>query len=115
MERTNMRQEEEEELSRLNSALSADAHEVERITPEGWKALMRIVRKPGETEKWFENFLDTDLRAVSRCKACGRAFLLTRVVDDSGAILSYLLLDEEGDEVRLSEEPPCLARLRDPQ
>lgn len=115
MERTNISQEEEEEFCRLNSALSADAHEVERITPERWKALMRIVREPGELEKWFENFLDSDLRAALRCKACGRAFLITRVVDDSGAILSYLVLDEDGDEIDLSEKRPRLGRLRDPQ
>jgi len=76
---------------------------------------MRIIREPLEQEKWFENFLDTDLRAVLRCKVCGRAYLLTRVADDSGAIFSYLVLDEDGDEIDLSEERPCFGRLRDPQ
>ncbi len=109
-ERKERLQEEEEELSRLNSALTSDGHEIERIAPERWKAIMRLIHDSDEKEKWFENLLDNDLRTALRCTACGRTFLPVRAVDNFGAVLSYMVMDEEGDEVDPAIERPCLAK-----
>jgi uncharacterized OB-fold protein len=102
----------EEQLQRdvgeLTRSLTNDGHEIEHITPEKWKALIRKVRGSDEEEKWFENFLDTDLYAVQRCKACGRAFLVLKVKDNSGALMSWLVTDEEGDQIDPGTEVPCL-------
>ncbi len=79
----------EKEKAELASKLANDGHQVEHIRPEEWKALVSLIRESGEAEKWFENFLDTDLLAALCCQACGRTFLLLAVKDDAGAPHRY--------------------------
>jgi hypothetical protein len=100
------------EKAELTSKLANDGHQVEEIRPEEWKVIVSLIRDPGEAEKWFENFLDTDLLTALRCQACGRAFLLLAVKDDTGALIDILLTDEEGSDIDIAEEVPCMAGSR---
>jgi hypothetical protein len=97
-------------VAELARSLTNDGHEVEQIAPHKWKATAYLTRGSEEKEKWFENFLDTDLYAVQRCRACGRAFLVLRVRNNFENLISYLVTDEEGDEIDPTIEPLCAAK-----
>lgn len=100
----------QEGVAELARSLTNDGHKVEQMAAHEWKATVYLTRRPEEKEKWFENFLDTDLYAVQRCRACGRAFLVLRVRDNFETPISYLVTDEEGDEIDPTIEPLCAAK-----
>ncbi len=98
------------DVAELARTLTNDGHEIEHIAPHSWKVTARSARGSEEKEKWFENFLDTDLYAVQRCKACNRAFLVLTVRNNSNTIFTFIVTDEEGDDIDPTIEPPCLAK-----
>jgi len=96
--------------SELVLKLTNDGHQIERITPERWKAITALLREPDEIQKSFEHLLDTNLLAVIRCSGCGRSFLLIELDKQT-----FFVADEEGDRIEIDTEPPCLARARTAQ
>jgi hypothetical protein len=98
-----------EDVGELTRTLTNEGHEIEHIAPHRWKVIARLIRGSEEKEKWFENFLDADLYDALRCKTCGRSFLVVKVRDNSGTLLSYLVTDEEGDEIDPTD-PGCPAK-----
>jgi hypothetical protein len=99
-----------EGAAELARTLINDGHEIEQISSHRWKVIARLTRGSEEKEKWFENFLDVDLYAVQHCKSCGRTFLVLKVRDNSGTLISYVVTDEEGDDVDPTIEPLCPAK-----
>jgi hypothetical protein len=81
-------------------------HQIEELRPEQWKAVAAMSRDPGESRPWFENPLDTDLLAVYRCRACGRAFILLALGEHGLGVT-----DEHGSDLDVADEHPCTKRL----